>query len=57
MKIVNLIPALTLFILSTLLTSCGVIEGIFKAGMVFGIFFVIAIIAVIIFIVMKAIKK
>ena len=57
MKIINLIPSLTLFMLSTLLTSCGVVEGIFKAGMGFGIFFVVAIIAVIIFLVMKAGKK
>ncbi|MBK7681811.1 MAG: phosphatidate cytidylyltransferase [Bacteroidetes bacterium] len=57
MKIINLIPALTLFMLSTLLTSCGVVEGIFKAGMGFGIFIVVAIIAVIIFLVMKAGKK
>lgn len=53
MKIINLIPALTLFMLSTLLTSCGVVEGIFKAGMGFGIFIVVVVIGLIIYIVMK----
>ena len=53
MKIINLIPALTLFMLSTLLTSCGVGVGIFKAGMGFGIFIVVVVIGLIIYIVMK----
>jgi hypothetical protein len=57
MKIVKLIPVLTFLMLSALLTSCGVVEGIFKAGMGFGIFFVVAIIGVIIFIVMKVGKN
>ncbi|MDD3005368.1 MAG: hypothetical protein PHH66_10720 [Flavobacterium sp.] len=38
-------------------TSCEVIEGIFKLGMGVGIFMVIAIIAVIIFIITKLNKK
>lgn len=37
----------------TLFSSCEVVEGIFKAGMGVGIFIVIAIIAVIIFIISK----
>jgi hypothetical protein len=35
------------------LTSCSVIEGIFKAGMGVGIFIVIAVIAIIFFVVRK----
>lgn len=38
-------------------TSCEAIEGIFKAGMGFGIFIVIAAIAVIIFIISKIFGK
>jgi hypothetical protein len=41
-----------IFIL-TLFTSCEVIEGIFKAGMGVGIFIVIAVIALIVFIISK----
>lgn len=42
-----------LFIMSFLFSSCSVIEGIFKAGMGVGIFIVIAIIAIIIFVISK----
>ena len=35
------------------LTSCSIIEGIFKAGVGVGVFIVIAVIAIIIFIVSK----
>lgn len=42
-----------LFMISFLFTSCSVIEGIFKAGMGVGIFIVIAIIAIIIFVISK----
>ncbi|GEP52449.1 hypothetical protein FNO01nite_31210 [Flavobacterium noncentrifugens] len=45
-------PLLLLFILFTA-TSCELVEGIFKAGMGVGIFIVIAIVAVIIFIISK----
>lgn len=44
--------ALFIFIV-TLFTSCEVVEGIFKAGMGVGIFIVIAVIALIIFIISK----
>lgn len=44
--------ALFLLILTTF-TSCEVVEGIFKAGMGFGIFIVVAIVALIIFIISK----
>lgn len=39
--------------LGLLFTSCSAIEGIFKAGMGVGIFMVVAVIAVIIFIISK----
>lgn len=42
-----------LFMMSFLFTSCSVIEGIFKAGIGVGIFIVIAIIAIIIFVISK----
>ncbi|MGV9002754.1 hypothetical protein [Flavobacterium sp.] len=42
-----------LFTIGLLFTSCSAIEGIFKAGMGVGIFIVVAIIAVIIFIISK----
>lgn len=45
-------PLLLLLVLFTA-TSCELVEGIFKAGMGVGIFIVIAIIAVIIFIISK----
>ncbi len=44
---------LALLSVSLLLTSCEVVEGIFKLGMGVGIFIVIAVIAVIVFIVSK----
>jgi hypothetical protein len=40
-----------------LLESCEVVEGIFKAGMGFGIFIVVAVIGIIIFIISKLGKK
>jgi hypothetical protein len=47
----------TLFILSSLLSSCAVIGGIFKAGMGFGIFIVVLVIAAIIMLIVRAGKK
>ena len=47
------ISMLMLLLVSLTVTSCDVIEGIFKAGMGVGIFIVIAVIAVIIFIISK----
>lgn len=44
---------LLLLAVSLSLTSCEVVEAIFKAGMGVGIFIVIAIIAVIVFIISK----
>lgn len=57
MKKINLFNVINLFLLSLLLTSCEVIEGIFKAGMGFGIFIVIAIIVIIVFVIGKMTKK
>lgn len=51
MKKTSLITAL-LFVLITF-QSCSVIGGIFKAGMGFGIFIVVLIIATIIFLIVK----
>lgn len=48
--------ALFVLILATF-TSCEIVEGIFKAGMGFGIFIVIAVIVLIIFIISKLTGK
>jgi hypothetical protein len=53
----NTVTVVGLFAITFLLSSCEAIAGIFKAGMGFGIFIVVAIIAVIVFIAMKAGKK
>ena len=45
------------FIILLTMNSCEVVEGIFKAGMGVGIFIVIAIIAVILFIISRFFKK
>jgi hypothetical protein len=42
-----------LLIVSLSFTSCSLIEGIFKAGMGVGIFIVVAVLAIIVFIVSK----
>lgn len=57
MKKINSLKVITLFFISFLFTSCEVIEGIFKAGMGFGIFIVIAIVVVIVFVISKLTKK
>lgn len=57
MKKINVFKVFALFLTSLLFTSCEVIEGIFKAGMGFGIFIVIAIIVVIVFVIGKLTKK
>jgi|BarGraNGADG00312_1021997.scaffolds.fasta_scaffold24715_2 hypothetical protein len=55
-KEVKLIILFTL-IMSLIVSSCSVVSGIFKAGMDFGIFIVIAILIVIVYIVMRVRKK
>jgi len=46
-----------LFVSTMAISSCSVIEGIFKAGVWTGIIFVVLIIALIIFILTKIFKK
>ena len=57
MKKINLSGAFILLSLSVALSSCEAIAGIFKAGMGFGIFLVIAVVAIIVFVVVKAGRK
>ena len=57
MKNSNIVKVFLLLIISTMLSSCEAIAAIFKAGMGFGIFLVIAVVALIIFIIMKAMGK
>lgn len=54
MKKLQLFTAPVLLLLLTTLSSCEAIKGIFKAGMGFGIFLVLAVIGIIVFIAMKA---
>ena len=53
MNISNSIRTMLLVLTTTMFSSCAVVEGIFKAGMGVGIFIVIAIIALIIFLVFR----
>ncbi len=46
-----------LVLISFFFTSCSVVEGIFKAGMGIGIFIVIAVIALIVWIISRITKK
>jgi len=54
MKKLHLLPTFILLFFLTTLSSCEAIADIFKAGMGFGIFLVLAVIALIVFIAMKA---
>ncbi len=52
------LQSIPLFILiATLFSGCEAIEGIFKAGMGVGIFLVVAVIVVVIFLISKFTKK
>ena len=53
----NIKAILSLLCITMLLSSCEVIGGIFKAGMGVGIFIVLAVVLIIVFIVMRAGKK
>ena len=53
MKKINPLVLSALFFISLLLSSCEAIEGIFKAGMGFGIFLVVAVIVLIVFVIAK----
>lgn len=57
MKKINPLVIGYMLFLSFLLSSCEVIEGIFEAGMSFGIFLVVAIIVIIVFVLFKLGKK
>lgn len=57
MKKLQFLTTFILLFMLTTLSSCEAIAGIFKAGMGFGIFLVIMVVALIAFIVMKAGKK
>ena len=48
---------ITVFVSTMVISSCSVIEGIFKAGVWTGIIIVVLIIALIIFILTKIFKK
>ena len=53
----KLIRLLTLLIIMISFSSCAVVEGIFKAGMSVGIFFVIAILVIIVYVISKVSGK
>ena len=53
----NFFTASILLLISFTLSSCEAISGIFKAGMGFGIFIVIAIVGIVVFIAMRAGKN
>ena len=53
MKNQNFLTAFALFLMSSMLTSCEAIMGIFKAGMGFGIFLVVGVIVLIVVLVMR----
>jgi len=57
MKKINPLIISALILLSFFFTSCEAIAGIFKAGMGFGIFIVIAVLAIIITIIVKLAKN
>ncbi len=54
----NKIPKVVLFaVLLILVSSCSVIEGIFKAGIGVGVFFVVIILAIVVFVISKIVGK
>jgi len=57
MKKSNFLTTFMLILLAGSLSSCEAIAGIFKAGMGFGIFIAVAVVALIIFIAMRAGKN
>jgi hypothetical protein len=52
-KISNLATTFLLLLSVFMLSSCEAIAGIFKAGMGFGIFIAVVVVAIIIFVIMK----
>jgi hypothetical protein len=53
----RLTPAFALLVAATLLNSCSVVEGIFKAGFWAGLLFVAVIVGIVIFILANVFKK
>ncbi|HYV90653.1 MAG TPA: hypothetical protein VE978_02680 [Chitinophagales bacterium] len=53
----NLVAAFLIIIFLSIVSACSVVTGIFKAGMGFGIFLVVILIALILFFVFKARSK
>lgn len=51
------LKSLSVFTLLFLFSSCSVIEGIFKVGLGVGVFIVIAVVALILFIISRFTKK
>jgi hypothetical protein len=57
MKKLNTLLAMVLVVVASSLTSCEAIGGVFKAGMGFGIFAVLAVLVIIVFGIMKMRNK
>ncbi len=57
MKKFNFLTVFFLLFISFALSSCEAIAGIFKAGMGFGIFLVVAIVGIVVYIAMRAGKN
>lgn len=57
MKKLNFFTASILLLISFTLSSCEAISGIFKAGMGFGTFIVIALVGIVVFIAIRAGKN
>ncbi len=57
MKSISIKLTTFIFFCTLFLSSCRAIEGIFKAGMGVGIFIVVAVIALIVFVAMRFGKK
>lgn len=53
----NLLTLLIGILISVFVSSCEVVGGIFKAGMGFGIFMVVVVIAIIVLIIRNVTKK
>ena len=56
MKKFNFLTAFALLSMSFVLSSCEAIAGIFKAGMGFGVFIVLAIVGIIVYFAMRGRK-
>ena len=57
MKLFSTIPLFLIILLSFILSSCGVVEGIFKAGMAWAFILIGLVAALILYIMFKAKKK